>query len=137
MTTLHVYSFLGEASAPHFSAVSGLVARAVGCDPGPLTEPGLPQLAEIMAAPGAALVFLCGLPYARLRDDNAPIEAIAAAVPCGEPVPGYFADLVVRNGLEGRSAADLVGRRIGFNGDSLSGFVLPDPAPARGLAAPV
>jgi ABC-type phosphate/phosphonate transport system substrate-binding protein len=139
MTTLRVYSFLGEGSAPHFSAVSELAARAAGCDPAPLAEPGLPQLGEIMAAPGAALVFLCGLPYVRLRDDNAPIEAIAAAVPRGEPGPRYFADLVVRNGLEAGSAADLVGRRIGFNGrDSLSGFVLPYRSlMARGLAAPL
>ena len=139
MTALRVYSFLGEAAAPHFSAVSELVARAAGCEPAPLAEPGLAQLDEIVATPGAALVFLCGLPYVRLRDDNAPIEAIAAAVPRGEPAPRYFADLVVRAGLEAGSAADLVGRRIGFNGrDSLSGFVLPYRSlMARGLAAPV
>ena len=75
MTTLRVYSFLGEAAAPHFSAVAELVARAAGCEPAPLEEPGLAQLDEIMATPGPALVFLCGLPYVRLRDDNAPIEA--------------------------------------------------------------
>jgi ABC-type phosphate/phosphonate transport system substrate-binding protein len=134
-----VYSFLGEAAAPHFSAVSELVARAAGCDPAPLEEPGLARLDEIVATPGAALVFLCGLPYVRLRDGNAPIEAITAAVPRGEPAPRYFADLVVRAGLDVGSAADLVGRRIGFNGrDSLSGYVLPYRSlMARGLAAPL
>jgi phosphonate transport system substrate-binding protein len=100
--------------------------RAVGYEPAPLEEPGLAQLDEIMAKPGPALVYLCGLPYVRLRDDNAPIEAIAAAVPRGEPAPQYFADLVVRTGLDAGSTADLVGRRVGFNGrDSLSGYVLP------------
>ncbi len=139
MTALRVYSLLGEAAAPHFSAVSELVARAAGCDPAPLEEPGLARLDEIVATPGAALVFLCGLPYVRLRDGNAPIEAIAAAVPRGEPAPRYFADLVVRAGLDVGSAADLVGRRIGFNGrDSLSGYVLPYRSlMARGLSAPL
>jgi ABC-type phosphate/phosphonate transport system substrate-binding protein len=139
MTALRVYSFLGEAAAPHFSAVSELVARAAGCEPSPLAEPGLARLDEIVATPGAALVFLCGLPYVRLTDGNAPIEAIGAAVPIGEPAPHYFADLVIRAGLEAGSAADLVGRRIGFNGrDSLSGFVLPYRSMmARGLAAPL
>jgi ABC-type phosphate/phosphonate transport system substrate-binding protein len=139
MTTLRVYSFLGESASPHFSAVSELVVRAAGYEPAALEEPGLAQLDEIVATPGAALVYLCGLPYVRLRDDTAPIEAIAAAVPRGEPAPQYFADLVLRAGLEADSPADLVGRRIGFNGhDSLSGYVLPYRAlMAPGLAAPL
>jgi phosphonate transport system substrate-binding protein len=139
MNVLRVHSFLGACAAPHFSAVSELAARAAGYEPAPVDEPGLAQLDEIVATPGAALVFLCGLPYVRLRDDNAPIEAIAAAVPRGDAAPRYFADLVVRAGLEGGSAADLVGRRIGFNGrDSLSGYVLPYASlMGRGLAAPL
>ena len=126
MSALRVYSFLGESAAPHFAAVSELVVRAAGCEPAPLEEPGLAQLDELMATPGPALVYLCGLPYVRLRDDNAPIEAIAAAIPRGEPAPQYYADLAVRPGLDAGSAADLAGRRLGFNGrDSLSGYVLP------------
>jgi ABC-type phosphate/phosphonate transport system substrate-binding protein len=139
MTRLRVYNFLGEAAGPHFSAVAEIVARASGCDPLPLEDPGLARLDEIIATPGPALLFLCGLPYVRLIDDGAPIEAIAAAVPIGEPAPQYFTDLVVRNGLEAHSAADLVGRRIGLNGrDSLSGYVLPYSALIpRKLAAPL
>ena len=139
MTPLRVYSFLGEAAAPHYAAVGGLVARAAGLEPAPFGEPGLARLDEIVAAPGPALLFLCGLPYVRLSDENAPVEAIAAAVPIGEPGPQYFAELVVREGLDAASAADLGGRRVGFNGrDSLSGYVLPYAAlEPRGLAEPL
>jgi ABC-type phosphate/phosphonate transport system substrate-binding protein len=139
VTALRAHSFLGEAASPHFSAVAELVARAAGYDPIPLDEPGLAQLDRIVAKPGPALLFLCGLPYVRLRDDNAQVDAIAAAVPEGAPGPVYFADLVVRDGLEARSATDLVGRRVGMNGrDSLSGYVLPYSALIpRALAAPL
>jgi ABC-type phosphate/phosphonate transport system substrate-binding protein len=141
MTTprIPIYSFLGECGAPHFAAVADIVARAAGFESGLLDEPGLARLDEIAAAPGPALVYLCGLPYVRLRDAGAPVEALAAPVPRGEPGPQYFADLLVRDGLEASSAADLAGRRVGFNGrDSLSGFVLPYRALAdRGLAAPL
>lgn len=139
MTPLRLYSFLGEAARPHYADVGELVARAAGCEPTALEEPGLRRLDEVVAAPGPALLFLCGLPYVRLRDGNAPVEAIAAAVPSGEPAPRYFADLVVREGLAASSAADLVGLRIGFNGrDSLSGYVLPSwGLIPRGLALPL
>lgn len=139
MTSLRAYSFLGECGAPHFAAVADLVARAAGVEATVLDEPGLERLDEIVATPGPALIYLCGLPYVRLRDAGAPIEAIAAAVPRGEPGPQYFADLVVRDGLEASSASDLVGSRVGFNGhDSLSGFVLPYWALIpRGLAGPL
>jgi ABC-type phosphate/phosphonate transport system substrate-binding protein len=139
VTSLRAHSFLGAAARPHFSAVAELAARAAGYDPVPLDEPGLARLDEIIATPGPALLFLCGLPYVRLRDDNAPVDAIAAAVPRGAPGPVYFADLVVRDGLDALSAADLVGRRVGLNGrDSLSGYVLPYAALIpRALAAPL
>jgi phosphonate transport system substrate-binding protein len=139
VTPLRVYSFLGEAARAHYDEVGQLVARAAGFEATPLEEPGLARLDETIAAPGPALLFLCGLPYVRLRDDNAPIEAIAGAVPIGEPAAQYFADLVVREDLEAASAADLAGRRFGFNGrDSLSGYVLPYAAlEPRGLAEPL
>jgi ABC-type phosphate/phosphonate transport system substrate-binding protein len=139
VTPLRAHSFLGEAARPHFSAIAELVARAAGFEPEALDEPGLPRLDEIISTPGPALLFLCGLPYVRSRDDNAPLEAIAAAVPQGAPGPVYYADLVVRDGLAAENATDLVGRRIGLNGrDSLSGYVLPYSALIpRALAAPL
>jgi phosphonate transport system substrate-binding protein len=135
VTTLRVHSFLGEVLRPHFAAVSQLVAEAAGYDVAELDEPGLDGLDRTVAAPGPALLFLCGLPYTRLHDAGAPIEAIAGAVPQGEPGPCYFSAFVVRDGLEARSAADLVGLRVGLNGrDSLSGYVLPHAELAgRGL----
>lgn len=136
MTVLRTHSFLGEAARPHFRAVSQLVARTAGLEPTELDEPGLDRLDELVAAPGPALIFLCGLPYVRLHDLGLPVEAIAAAVPEGESEPQYWADLVVRDGLDVASPEDLLGRRIGLNGyDSLSGYVLPYWAlTARGLA---
>ncbi len=126
MTALRVHSFLGEILRPHFSAVAVLAARAAGYESAPLDEPGLDRLDEVVAAPGPALLFLCGLPYTRVRAAGAPLEAIAGAVPHGEPGPRYFSAFVVRDGLEAGSAADLVGLRVGLNGrDSLSGYVLP------------
>jgi phosphonate transport system substrate-binding protein len=135
VTALRVHSFLGEVLRPHFAAVAGLAARAAGYESTPLDEPGLVRLDETVAAPGPALLFLCGLPYTRLRDAGAPVEAIAGAVPHGEPGPRYFSAFVVRDGLEASSAADLVGLRVGLNGhDSLSGYVLPHAELAeRGL----
>ncbi len=102
MTPLRLYSFLGQVARPHYEAVGGLVARAAGCDPLPLEEPSLAQLDAVIATPGPALVFLCGLPYVRLRDANAPIEPIAAAVPRGDTAPQYFADMVVRQRVRRR-----------------------------------
>ena len=126
MTALRVHSFLGEVLRPHFAAVAVLAARAAGCKSVPLDEPGLERLDEVVAIPGPALLFLCGLPYTRLHDAGVPVEAIAGAVPRGEPGPRYFSAFVVRDGLEASSAADLVGLRVGLNGhDSLSGYVLP------------
>lgn len=136
---LRVYSFLGASARPHFRAVSQLVARAAGFEAAPLDEPGLPRLGDVLAAPGPALLFLCGLPYVRARDRGVPVEAVAAAVHRGEPGPQYYADLVVREGSDACGASDLVGRRIGLNGrDSLSGYVLPYAAlMERSLAEPL
>jgi phosphonate transport system substrate-binding protein len=137
MPVLRAHSFLGELAAPHYAAVAALATRAVGLEPAALEEPSLDSLADVLAGPGPALLFLCGLPYVRARDRGVPVEAIAAAVPIGEPGPYYYADLVVRAGLLDASIEQLVGGRIGINGrDSLSGYVLPCASLAgRGSAA--
>jgi phosphonate transport system substrate-binding protein len=139
VTALRVHSFLSDAARPHYTAVSQLVARAVALDPAEIDEPALEQLDEVLAAPGPALLFLCGLPYVRAFDRGIAVEALAAAVPLGEPAPQYYADLVAREGLGASSADELIGRRIGLNGrDSLSGYVLPYATlDERGLAEPL
>ncbi len=121
---MRALSFLGAAARPHYAAVAAIVARAVDEAPPALEEPGLDRLAEAVADPRPALVFLCGLPYVRLRDLDAPVEALAAPVP-DEPgtseVAVYFSDLLARPG-----APALAECRVGFNNDdSLSGWVLP------------
>jgi ABC-type phosphate/phosphonate transport system substrate-binding protein len=117
-------SFLGAAARPHYAAVAAIVARAVGEPPPHIEEPGLEHLAAAVADPAPALAFLCGLPYVRLRDLDAPVEALAAPVP-DEPgtaeAPVYFSDVIARPG-----APALADCRVGFNNDdSLSGWVLP------------
>jgi ABC-type phosphate/phosphonate transport system substrate-binding protein len=135
-TRLRVHSFLADVARPHFTAVAQLAARAAGLELAEIDEPALDELDEVLAAPGPALLFLCGLPYVRAYDRGVAVETLAAAVPVGEPGPRYFADVVARAGLAASSADDLVGRRIGLNGrDSLSGYVLPYSALVpRGLA---
>ena len=129
MSALRVHSFLGARALPHYVAVGALVARRSGLDAAPCTEPGLRNLDEVLAAPGPALLFLCGLPYVRARDAGVAVEPIAGAIPQGEHTPCYFASLVTRAGLGATSVGDLLGLRIGFNGkDSLSGYVLPASA---------
>ena len=89
----------------------------------------------MLAAPEPALVFVCGLPYVRARDAGAPIEPLAAPVPTGGMRPEYFADLVLRDGLDAASADDLDEPLMAYNGDdSMSGWVLPRASVAdRGL----
>jgi phosphonate transport system substrate-binding protein len=129
VASLRIHSFLGMLALPHYVAVGALVARACGLAADPVDEPGLRRLDEVIDAPGPALLFLCGLPYVRTRGRGAPVEAIAGAIPQGDDRPRYYADLVLRSGLEVSSAESLVGRRIGLNGrDSLSGYVLPESA---------
>jgi ABC-type phosphate/phosphonate transport system substrate-binding protein len=137
--TLRVHNLLADAAEPHYRALAGLIARRAGVEAAEVDRPGLVGLDAILAGPGPALLFLCGLPYVRARDRGIPIVPIAAPVPRGEPAPQYFSELVLREGLDVGSASQLRGRRIGFNGkDSLSGYVLPYWAlRARGLAEPL
>ena len=121
---MRALSFLGAAARPHYAAVAAIVARRLG-EPAPaIEEPGLDRLAEAVADPRPALVFLCGLPYVRLRDLDAPVEALAAPVADEPDTPEravYFSDLLARPG-----APPLASCRVGFNNDdSLSGWVLP------------
>ena len=109
---MRALSFLGAAARPHYAAVAAIVARAVG-EPAPaIEEPGLDRLAEAVADPRPALVFLCGLPYVRLRDLDAPVEALAAPVP-DEPGTPEARGLLQRRGRAARrAAARVVPRRI-------------------------
>lgn len=121
---MRALSFLGAAARPHYEAVAALVAEAVGATRPAVEEPGLEHLGDAVADPRPALAFLCGLPYVRLRDAGAPVEALAAPVVDDAPAveaPVYFSNVVVRPG-----APSLRECRVGFNNhDSLSGWVLP------------
>jgi phosphonate transport system substrate-binding protein len=132
VTTLAVHSFLGQAARPHYEAVTAELARQTGIAVEPLRETPLAELAAVTAGP-PALLFVCGLPYARSRDAGAPIEPLAAPVPDDEEAAVYRADLVVAPGSQVTSPEQLAGKRVAFNGDdSLSGWVMPRHA-LRGL----
>jgi phosphonate transport system substrate-binding protein len=123
--TLAVHSFLGQVARPHYEAVASAVARATDVTVEPLRETPLARLPEVVAGP-PALLFVCGLPYARVRDAGAAIEPLAAPVPAGEDGPFYRADLLVAPGAPETQPAQLRGARVAFNGDdSLSGWVMP------------
>ncbi len=90
----------------------------------PLAEGDLSDVARELEA-NDCLAFLCGLPYTRLRDEGAAIDAVVAPVPLGATTATYTSVLVSRTAM---TLADLADRRwrIGLNGrDSLSGYVLP------------
>ncbi|HEY3614508.1 MAG TPA: PhnD/SsuA/transferrin family substrate-binding protein [Gaiellales bacterium] len=132
MTPLAVHSFLGEAARPHYEAVAAELARVTGVALEPLRETRLAELPNVVSG-APALLFVCGLPYARSRDAGGSIEALAAPVPDDEDAAVYRADLLTAPGSELTAPEQLRGRRVGFNGDdSLSGWVMPRHA-LRGL----
>ncbi len=125
MAPLAVHSFLGEVARPHYEAVAHALGAETGVTVAPLRETPLAELPAVVAGP-PALLFVCGLPYTRMRDAGAPIEPLAAPVPDDEDGPWYRADLLVAPGVDVTAPEQLRGRRVGFNGDdSLSGWVMP------------
>jgi phosphonate transport system substrate-binding protein len=123
--TLAVHSFLGQVARPHYEAVATVVAGAAGVSVEPLQETPLACLPGVVAGP-PALLFLCGLPYTRMRDSGAEIEPLAAPVPEDEDAAFYRADLLVAASARALEPAALRGARVAFNGDdSLSGWVMP------------
>ncbi|HET6172446.1 MAG TPA: PhnD/SsuA/transferrin family substrate-binding protein [Gaiellales bacterium] len=125
MPTLAVHSFLGHAARPHYEAVAAAVAERTGATIEALQETPLVQLPAVVAGP-PALLFVCGLPYTRMRDAGALIEPLAAPVPEDEDGAFYRADLVRAPSAPQTAPEQLRGARVGFNGDdSLSGWVMP------------
>jgi phosphonate transport system substrate-binding protein len=122
---LAVHSFLGQVARPHYEAVARAIAGEIGVTVEPLRETPLADLPAVVAGP-PALLFVCGLPYTRMRDAGAPIEPLAAPVPEDEEGSYYHADLLVAPTARATAPEQLRGARVGFNGDdSLSGWVLP------------
>jgi ABC-type phosphate/phosphonate transport system substrate-binding protein len=123
--SLAVHSFLGAVARPHYEAVARLAANRAGVSLEPLRETPLEQLPAVVAGP-AALLFVCGLPYTRLRDAGAALEPLVAPVPQDEDGPWYRADLLVPAAARALAPEQLAGARVAFNGDdSLSGWVMP------------
>jgi phosphonate transport system substrate-binding protein len=125
MPALAVHSFLGQVARPHYEAVAQVVAERAGVPVEPLRETPLAQLSAVVAGP-PALLFVCGLPYTRMRDAGAAIEPLTAPVPEGEDGSFYRADLLLAPGARETAPEQLRGARVAFNGDdSLSGWVMP------------
>ena len=125
MAALAAHSFLGQAARPHYEAVSRLLAKRTDSVIEPLHETPLAQLPAVVAGP-PALLFVCGLPYTRMRDAGTAIEPLAAPVPDGEDAAVYRADLLVAGDARETAPEQLKGARVAYNGeDSLSGWVMP------------
>jgi ABC-type phosphate/phosphonate transport system substrate-binding protein len=121
------YAFLGDALHPYQSAVTAEVSARTGIAIEPTRTAELSDLDEVAAGP-VALIFLCGLPYARLRDRGFPLEPLAAPVSVADSAarPRYRSLLLGRAGGPARSVDDLEGARLVINGyESMSGWVLP------------
>jgi ABC-type phosphate/phosphonate transport system substrate-binding protein len=126
--TLAVHSFLGQAARPHYEATAAAISEHTGVEVEPLRETPLAQLPAVVAGP-PALLFVCGLPYTRMRDAGAAIEPLAAPVPDDEDGAFYRADLLVTPDASETDPRQLRGARVAFNGDdSLSGWVMPRQA---------
>jgi ABC-type phosphate/phosphonate transport system substrate-binding protein len=122
VATIACSSALARTALPHHAAVVRLLAAATALEIEPPRERA-PSSLRSLPDEGPTLVFLCGLPYVRLRDAGVAIDVLAAPVPqdarCRD-APVYFSDLVVR------PSAPALGRVLVRNDlDSLSGWVLP------------
>jgi len=121
------HAFLGAALLPYQAAVTEEAAARTGRAIDARRACGLEELGAV-AAGEPALVYLCGLPYTRLRDRGLPLEPLAAPVSALDPEVGacYRSVLLARPGLAGTALEDLADARLAINGyDSMSGWVLP------------
>jgi len=122
------YAFLGDALLPCQQAVVAELSRRTGM---PIDVTQTAELADLdrIAGGATALLFLCGLPYTRLRDRGFPVEPLAAPVSAHDGADAeavYRSLLLGRRGLSGTPLEQLEGLRLGINGyDSMSGWVLP------------
>ena len=121
------HAFLGDALLPYQAAVTAEVAARTGMAIDATRTASLDDL-DAIAAGEPALLYLCGLPYTRLRDRGLPVEALAAPVSALDPDAGprYRSVLLARPGLAGAVLEGLAEARLAINGyDSMSGWVLP------------
>lgn len=121
------HAFLGEALLPYQAAVTAEVAARTGLALDATRTASLEDL-DAIAGGDPALLYLCGLPYTRMRDRGLPVEPLAAPVSALDPEAGprYRSVLLARPGLAGTALGQLEDARLAINGyDSMSGWVLP------------
>ena len=117
---MRAYAFLGAAQFGYQADVVDQLRRQ-GVDVEPLVEGSLDDL-EAIATAGPALLFLCGLPYTRLRDAGFPVEPLVAPA-IGDGPPMYTSTLLGRSGVV---LDELHGAHLAINHrPSMSGWVLP------------
>ncbi len=115
---LRIGTFLAPRLRPLYEHVSDSLGRALGRPAELVDGARFTQLTDgdLDAA------FICGLPYVRLRDSGAPIEALVAPA-MGTEDPVYSSAVVVRTGTEAERLEDMSGRRLAVNEpESLSGY---------------
>ena len=124
---LRSHAFLGDALLPYQAAVTAELTRLTGIAIA-ATEARDLDVLEAIAGGESALLYLCGLPYTRLRDRGFAVEPLAAPVSALDPDAGarYRSVLLGRPGLAGLALGEIRDARLAINGhDSMSGWVLP------------
>jgi phosphonate transport system substrate-binding protein len=121
--TLRVGAYLSERLLPFYERATAAMGEALGRPA--VLEDGR----DFARVTGGELHagFICGLPYANLRDfSGEDMEALVAPVMAGERYGGrpvYFSDVLVRAGEERAPLDGLGGRRLAVNeADSHSGY---------------
>ena len=129
---LRIGTFLAPRLRPLYEHVSDSLGEALGRSAELVDGAQFAQLTdgELDAA------FICGLPYVRLRDAGAQIEALVAPA-MGTEEPVYSSAVVVRAGTEANRLEEMSGRRLAVNEpDSHSGYgILRAALAERGVAA--
>src|SRR5436305_10778660 len=110
MAALAVHSFLGQVARPHYEAVARLLATRTRRPLEPVRETPLAELPAVVAGP-PALLFLCGLPYTRMRAAGSAIEPLAAPVPDGADAAVNRADPAVAADARHIAPEQLLGSR--------------------------
>jgi len=127
---------MAENAARFARGVAGYLGRTLGIEAEFVDDVPWQERERRLYSGSVHVCWLCGLPYVRERDSDAPrIELLAAPVPRPDRYRGeavYFSDVIVRETSEVTRFTDLAGRSIAYNEpNSHSGYNVLRHACAR------